>query len=88
VAFAHGKSAVFKLDNSSGSLVDYSAYLNDWGSAETLRQQKQQPLVLLVQQKPTSLVCRTLQSAFSGLFDATADGTLAGTLGTISNTFV
>ena len=29
MAFVHGKSAVFKLDNSSGSLVDYSSYLED-----------------------------------------------------------
>jgi hypothetical protein len=28
MAFQHGKSTVFKLDNSAGSLVDLSAYLN------------------------------------------------------------
>ena len=35
MAFVHGKSSVFKLDNASGSLTDISAYVNNVDFPET-----------------------------------------------------
>jgi hypothetical protein len=36
MAFRHGKGAAFKLDNSSGSLVDLSAYIDEVGFPQSV----------------------------------------------------
>jgi len=36
MAFVHGKSTVFKLDNSAGTLVDLSSYLDDVGFPQSI----------------------------------------------------
>ena len=79
--FVHGKSATFKLDDSGGTLRDLSTYINDVGfprsieTAETTTFQASGSAKTYI----TGLTDATI--SISGLFDATADGYLAGVLG-------
>ena len=81
MAFVHGKSATFKLDDSGGTLRDLSTYVNDIGfprsieTAETTTFQASGSAKTYI----TGLTDSTL--SVSGLFDSTADGYLAGVLG-------
>jgi predicted secreted protein len=81
VAFVHGKSAVFKLDNSSGSLVDYSAYLDNVGFPRSVDTAETTTFGVAGSAKTYIVGLSDASISLSGLFDATADGTLAGTLG-------
>jgi len=81
VAFVHGKSAVFKLDNSSGSLVDYSSYLNDVSLSRSIEAAETTTFGVSGSAKTYIVGLTDGTFSVSGLFDATADGTLAGVLG-------
>ena len=84
MAFAHGKSAVFKLDNSSGSLVDYSSYLNDLSLSRSIESAETTTFGVTGSAKTFIVGLTDANFSISGLFDATADGTLAGVLGQAS----
>ena len=79
MAFVHGKSAVFKLDNSSGSLVDYSTYLDDISFPRSIETAETTTFGSSAKSYITGLTDATV--SLSGKFDATADGTLAGVVG-------
>ena len=79
MAFVHGKSAVFKLDNSSGSLVDYSSYLEDISFPRSVETAETTTFGSSAKSYITGLTDATI--SLSGKFDATADGTLAAVVG-------
>lgn len=81
MAFAHGKSAVFKLDDSGGTLRDLSSYLNDLSMPRSIETAETTTFGVSGSAKTyiTGLTDATI--SISGLFDATADGYLAGVVG-------
>lgn len=81
MAFVHGKSAVFKLDDSGGTLRDLSAYLNDVSMPRDIETAETTTFGVAGSAKTyiTGLTDSTI--SISGLFDATADGYLAGVVG-------
>jgi hypothetical protein len=81
VAFVHGKSAVFKLDNAAGSLVDYSPYLNDVSLSRSIETAETTTFGVAGSAKTYIVGLSDATFSASGLFDATADSTLAGVLG-------
>jgi len=81
VAFVHGKSAVFKLDNASASLVDYSQYLNDVSLSRSIETAETTTFGVSGSAKTYIVGLSDATFSISGLFDATADATLAGVLG-------
>ena len=81
MAFAHGKSAVFKLDNSSSTLVDYSSYLNDISLSRSIETAETTTFGVSGSAKTYIVGLSDANFSISGLFDATADSTLAGVLG-------
>jgi len=81
VAFVHGKSAVFKLDNASASLVDYSPYLNDVSLSRSIETAETTTFGVSGSAKTYIVGLSDATFSISGLFDATADATLAGVLG-------
>ena len=81
MAFAHGKSAVFKLDNSSAALVDYSAYLNDVSLSRSIETAETTTFGVTGSAKSYIVGLSDANFSISGLFDSTADATLAGVLG-------
>lgn len=81
MAFVHGKSAVFKLDNASASLVDYSPYLNDVSLSRSIETAETTTFGVTGSAKTYIVGLSDATFSISGLFDATADATLAGVLG-------
>lgn len=81
MAFVHGKSAVFKLDDSGGTLRDLSSYLNDVSMPRDIETAETTTFGVAGSAKTyiTGLTDATI--SISGLFDATADGYLAGVVG-------
>jgi len=79
MAFVHGKSAVFKLDNSSGSLVDYSAYLEEVSMPRSIETAETTTFGSSAKSYITGLSDATI--SISGKFDSAADATLAAVLG-------
>ena len=85
MAFAHGKLAAFKVDDSGGTLRDLSAYLNDIGFP------RDQEMADTTTFKTTGTAKTFIPGlsdstiSISGLFDATADGYLAGLVGFASS---
>ena len=79
MAFVHGKSAAFKLDNAAGSLVDYSAYLEDISFPRSVETAETTTFGSSAKSYITGLTDATV--SLSGKFDATADATLAGVVG-------
>ena len=81
MAFAHGKAAVFKLDDSGGTLRDLSSYLNDVSMPRDIETAETTTFGVSGSAKTyiTGLTDATI--SISGLFDATADGYLAGVVG-------
>jgi hypothetical protein len=81
MAFVHGKSAVFKLDDSGGTLRDLSAYLDDIGFPRDIETAETTTFGVAGSAK-TYIVCLSDATiSISGKFDATADGYLAGVVG-------
>lgn len=81
MAFAHGKSAVFKLDNSSATLVDYSSYLNSIQMPRSIATAETTTFGVSGSAKTYIVGLTDATISLSGLFDATADATLAGVIG-------
>ena len=81
MAFVHGKTAVFKLDDSGGTLRDLSAYLNDVGFPRNIDTAETTTFGVSGSSKTYIVGFNDATISVSGLFDATADGYLAGVLG-------
>ena len=81
MAFVHGKSATFKLDNSSGTLVDYSTYLNDVSLSRSIETAETTTFNVSGSAKTYIVGLTDATFSISGLFDSAADATLAGVLG-------
>ena len=81
MAFVHGKTAVFKLDDSGGTLRDLSAYLNDVGFPRNIDTAETTTFGVSGSSKTYIVGLNDATISVSGLFDATADGYLAGVLG-------
>jgi hypothetical protein len=79
--FVHGKTAVFKLDDSGGTLRDLSAYLNDVGFPRNIDTAETTTFGVSGSSKTYIVGLNDATISISGLFDATADGYLAGVLG-------
>ena len=85
MAFVHGKSSVFKLDNASGSLTDISAFVNNVDFPETA--DVAETSVLGASNKTYIVGFKDATISLSGLFDATADaifGAVVGQTATLS----
>lgn len=81
MAFGHGKSAVFKLDDSGGTLRDLSSYLNDVSLSRSIESAETTTFGVTGSAKTYIVGLSDGTFSISGLFDATADGYLAGVLG-------
>tara|TARA_R110002050_G_scaffold264484_3_gene405306 strand:- start:106 stop:516 length:411 start_codon:yes stop_codon:yes gene_type:complete len=79
MAFVHGKSSVFKLDNASGSLTDISTYVNSVDFPETADVAETTTLGSSSKSYIVGLKDATL--SVSGLWDATIDGILGAVVG-------
>lgn len=79
MAFVHGKSAVFKLDDSGGTLRDLSSYLEDVSFPRSIETAETTTFGSSAKSYITGLTDATI--SLSGKFDATADGYLAGVVG-------
>ncbi len=79
MAFVHGKSSVFKLDNSGGSLTDISTYVNSVDFPETADVAETTTLGSSSKSYIVGLKDATL--SISGLWDATIDGILGAVVG-------
>ena len=85
MAFVHGKSSVFKLDNASGSLTDISAFVINVDFPETA--DVAETSVLGASNKTYIVGLKDATISLSGLFDATADaifGAVVGQTATLS----
>lgn len=79
MAFVHGKSAVFKLDDSGGTLRDLSSYLEDVSFPRSIETAEVTTFGSSAKSYITGLTDATI--SLSGKFDSTADGYLAGVVG-------
>ena len=79
MAFVHGKSSVFKLDNASGSLTDISAFVNNVDFPETA--DVAETSVLGASNKTYIGGLKDATISLSGLFDATVDAILGAVVG-------
>jgi hypothetical protein len=77
--FRHGKSTVFKVDNSGGSLTDISNTLTDVGFPQTVDTAETSTFGSSAKSYVVGLTDSSL--SISGNFDATVDAHLAGVLG-------
>ena len=77
--FVHGKSAVFKLDDSGGTLRDLSSYLEDVSFPRSIDTAETSTFGSSAKSYIVGLTDATI--SLSGKFDATADGYLAGVVG-------
>lgn len=81
MAFVHGKSAVFKLDDSGGTLRDLSAYLDDLSFPRDIETAETTTFGVAGSAKTYIVGLSDATISISGKFDATADGYLAGVVG-------
>jgi len=81
MAFAHGKAAVFKIDDSGDTLRDLSSYLNDVGFPRDIEAAETTTFGVAGSAKTYIVGLTDASISISGLFDATADGYLAGIVG-------
>lgn len=79
MAFGHGKSAVFKIDDSGGTLRDISAFINEASLPREIETAETTTFGSSAKSYITGLTDATI--SISGLFDSVADGYLAGVLG-------
>jgi predicted secreted protein len=79
MAFGHGKSAVFKVDNSAGTLTDLSAYINEASFPREVETAETTTFGSSAKSYITGLTDATI--SISGLFDSAADAVLAGITG-------
>lgn len=89
MAFAHGKSGFFSLDDSSGTVRDLSSYLNDISMPRDIETAETTTFGVSGSAKTYIVGLTDATISISGLFDATADGYLAGVVGQAASlTFV
>lgn len=81
MAFVHGKSAVFKLDDSGGTLRDLSSYLDDLSFPRDIETAETTTFGVAGSAKTYITGLSDATISISGKFDATADGYLAGVIG-------
>lgn len=81
MAFVHGKSAAFKLDDSGGTLRDLSAYLDDLSFPRDIETAETTTFGVAGSAKTYITGLSDATISISGKFDATADGYLAGVIG-------
>lgn len=79
MAFVHGKTAVFKIDNSGGSLTDISAYCDSVDFPLTADTAEVTTFGDSSKEYVAGLKDATI--SISGSWDATADGVLAAIVG-------
>ena len=79
MAFVHGKSSVFKLDNASGSLTDISSFVNNVDFPETA--DVAETSVLGASNKTYIVGLTDATISLGGLFDATVDAILGAVVG-------
>jgi len=79
MAFVHGKSAVFKLDDSGGTLRDISAYLEQIGFPQPVEVAETTTFGKSAKTYITGL--KDSSVSLSGKWDSTLDGYVAPTLG-------
>ena len=79
MAFVHGKSSVFKLDNASASLTDISSYVNNVDFPETA--DVAETSVLGASAKSYIVGLKDSSISLSGLFDATFDAIAGAVIG-------
>lgn len=89
MAFVHGKSTVFKLDNAAGTIVDLSSYLDDVGFPESIETGEtttfgaagsSKTYIVGLNDRTVSLAGKwdaTLDAHFAAVIAAQADGTVA-----------
>ena len=81
MAFRHGKSAVFKLDNSSATLTDISVYLDDVSLPRSIETAETTTFGVSGGSKTYVTGLNDATISLSGKYDATVDALLAGVLG-------
>ncbi len=79
MAFVHGKSAVFKVDDSGGTLRDLSAYLEEVSFPRSIETAETTTFGNSAKTYITGLTDATI--SITGIFDSVADGYLAGVIG-------
>ena len=79
MAFVHGKSSVFKLDNASGSSTDISAFVNNVDFPETA--DVAETSVLGASNKTYLVGLKDATIGLTGFFDATADAIFGAVIG-------
>lgn len=79
MAFKHGKNAVFKIDNSAGSLTDISSYVNEASLPRSIETGETTVFGNSAKTYVVGLTDATI--SISGPWDPTLDSTLAGILG-------
>ena len=79
MAFVHGKSTVFKLDDSGGTLRDLSTYLMEVSFPESIETADVTAFGASAKSYIVGLKDSTI--SLTGKWDATLDGYIAGTLG-------
>lgn len=79
MAFVHGKSAVFKVDDSGGTLRDLSAFLEEVSFPRSIETAETTAFGNSAKTYIVGLSDATI--SITGMFDATADGYLAGVIG-------
>lgn len=79
MAFVHGKSAVFQLDNSGGTLTDISSYLDSVSFPESV--ETAETTTFGVNSKTYIVGLKDSTISLAGKFDATLDSHINGVLG-------
>lgn len=82
MAFVHGKSTYFALDNSGGSLTDISAYLNDVSFSRPI--ETAETTAFGANDKTYIVGLRDATISLSGMFDSTLDNHIQAVLGQAS----
>lgn len=81
MAFRHGKNAVFKVDNSGGTLTDISAYLDDISMPRSIETAETTTFGVTGGAKTYVVGLNDATISVSGKYDSTVDAHLAGILG-------
>jgi predicted secreted protein len=81
MAFVHGKSAVFKLDNSSGTIVDLSSYLMEISFPESIDTADVTAFSPAGGAKAYIVGLKDAKISLTGKWDATFDAHIAAILG-------
>jgi len=85
MAFEHGKTTVFKVDNSGGTLTDISAYCNN---VDFPREVNADETTCFGSNDRTYIVgLRTATISVSGFWDSTLDGVIGQIVGTAAGSF-